>query len=226
MEYVSRRIGTEQLDVHFISSPAPPPPAYFPGPAWRGCRRDRGARLKVGRRRGHPPAAMPRARSCPSCGQMCLISGFAFHVKQCKRRQVRCPPTARATHPCGSPARTVGGLQAVVELPCMYCDKVFPQFELGDHARATPAPLPQRCRVVRAQFCGGRNGRQGMHAPAPPAQAAANRTPTREAAKHGAAVRGRRAAAAVVAGGLRPGRPNCCGRTKRAGGWGRATGWW
>lgn len=52
---------------------------------------------------------MPRARACPSCGQMVLIGGFAFHVKQCGRKQKQ------------------------IETPCPYCDKMYPQFELASH---------------------------------------------------------------------------------------------
>ena len=52
---------------------------------------------------------MPRARACPSCGQMVLLGGFAFHVKQCGRKQTQ------------------------IETPCPYCDKLYPQFELASH---------------------------------------------------------------------------------------------
>jgi hypothetical protein len=55
---------------------------------------------------------MPRTRACPSCGQMCLLGGFAFHVKQCGRKMTQ------------------------VETACPYCDKMYPQMELASHVGA------------------------------------------------------------------------------------------
>ena len=44
---------------------------------------------------------MPRTRSCPSCGQMCLLGGFDHHVQQCAKKMAR------------------------METPCPYCDKMY-----------------------------------------------------------------------------------------------------
>lgn len=65
---------------------------------------------------------MPRARACPSCGQMVLLGGFGFHVKQCGRKQ------------------------RAVEAACPYCERHWPQFELASHV-ASCAANPDRTRT-------------------------------------------------------------------------------
>jgi hypothetical protein len=72
-------------------------------------------------------AIMPRARACPSCGQMVLIGGFTFHVKQCGRKQKQ------------------------VETPCPYCDKMYPQFELASHVGSC-MQNPNRSRTNAREY--------------------------------------------------------------------------
>ena len=57
---------------------------------------------------------MPRTRACPACGQMCLLGGFEHHVQQCSKKMAR------------------------IEMPCPYCEKMYPQLDLSAHMAMCP----------------------------------------------------------------------------------------
>ena len=57
---------------------------------------------------------MPRTRTCPSCGQMCLLGGFAHHAQQCAKKMSR------------------------TEMPCPYCEGLYSQLELAAHMGKCP----------------------------------------------------------------------------------------
>ena len=81
---------------------------------------------------------MPRTRACPSCGQMCLLGGFAFHVKQCGHKMMQ------------------------IETACPYCDKMYPQMELASHVGACPQNRNRTRTNARDRRNAGRAPINGM----------------------------------------------------------------